>query len=288
MPGSSTSTALLRAAFFSVSARDTSLPTSSSGFNCSTTFDPAAIPNSRSARTAYRKNAMPGLHIQHARPPQGARPPDGTACFRSVPIGHTVSECPSASTCPLFALPGNCISAAIRAAEPAARQLFTLAYGATSSATSSTKRVTAAASSLGDSHSTKRRIAAVISARCACAKARIGSTAAMIAKDGSANAPRSKPLPDGRGSDWGVAWVRPEQIRRRKLENSGFAIQYSLPCPSWTSTKSGPFCPTAIPFFWSTASSNWKRTASSASRTSPLTSRTSPATFPISRSCPAC
>ena len=48
------------------------------------------------------------------------------------------------------------------------------------SETSSTNRLTAAASSLGDSHSTKRRMVAAISASCARAKESIESTAVII------------------------------------------------------------------------------------------------------------
>ncbi len=60
-PGSSTSTTALRRAASSVSGRDDSLPTSSSALTCRTTRRETGTSNSRTARTAYRKNAMPDL-----------------------------------------------------------------------------------------------------------------------------------------------------------------------------------------------------------------------------------
>ena len=57
---------------------------------------------------------------------------------------------------------------------------MTLAKDVIVSATSSTNRLTAAASSLGDSHSTKRRMVAAISASCARAKESMESTAVII------------------------------------------------------------------------------------------------------------
>src|SRR5262249_26334793 len=61
VPGSSTSTTLLFDTFFSVSERETSLPTSSSGFSYNNTLDPTAISNSHNARTANRKNTIPAF-----------------------------------------------------------------------------------------------------------------------------------------------------------------------------------------------------------------------------------
>ena len=83
---------------------------------------------------------------------------------RSVPTGHTVSAWPSAITCPLFFRPGNSTSHTRCLPNLPPGNVFTLANGVTVSETSSTNRLTAEGSSLGDSHSTNWRIRATISA----------------------------------------------------------------------------------------------------------------------------
>lgn len=59
VPGSSTNTPALFRACASVNVRELGLPTSSSEFNCKTTFRPTGTSNSRKASIACRKNATP-------------------------------------------------------------------------------------------------------------------------------------------------------------------------------------------------------------------------------------
>ena len=72
VPGSSTSTALLRCAFFSVSARDDSLPTSSSELICMHHL--VRHGHIQIAQSAHGENEErdAGFHIEHARSPEPA------------------------------------------------------------------------------------------------------------------------------------------------------------------------------------------------------------------------
>ncbi len=102
--GFETSTQSLFAAFFSVSAREEWLPTSSSELSCRSTRCGTGISNSRRTRVAKRKNAMPDF-ISSTPGPQSRPSFCRNGICRSVPMGHTVSRCPSTSTCPVTCAP---------------------------------------------------------------------------------------------------------------------------------------------------------------------------------------
>src|SRR5215467_14496276 len=82
---------------------------------------------------------------------------------RNVPDVQTVSEWPSVRMRPDFFFPGSFISQTTCFPNEPPGNVRTAAKGETVSETSSTKRLTAAGLSLGDSHSTNSPIVAIIS-----------------------------------------------------------------------------------------------------------------------------
>ena len=137
---------LARARRSSRSARaTTALPTSSSEFSCSSTFDRTGMSSSRSARTANRKNAIPAFMSStpgpHKRPlpwrngmlAQRAHRPDGVGVAQRQNLA------------PFFRRPGRCISHTRCLPNWPPGCVFTRANGAAVSATRSMNRSTAAA-----------------------------------------------------------------------------------------------------------------------------------------------
>jgi hypothetical protein len=107
-----------------------------------------------------------GFHVEHARPPE--RPSASrNGMVRSVPIGHTVSGMAQRQHLPALLSARQLHFAHHVLAEFSAGVSLHARMGATVSDTSSTKRFTAAGSSLGDSHSTNWRSNAAMGRSCA-------------------------------------------------------------------------------------------------------------------------
>ena len=163
VPGSSTSTALLRRAFFSVSARDDVAAHFFVGIDLQ-----QHLRRHRDVQFAQRAHGEneerdARFHVEHARSPQPAlrfaERHGAQRAQRPDRVGMAERQNLAAL------LPSRAASirssGAGRSVRPAGSS--TWPKGAAASASSSTKRLTAAGSSLGDSHSTNCRISATIS-----------------------------------------------------------------------------------------------------------------------------
>ena len=121
-----------------------------------------------------------GLHVEARQAPRAGHPPRGTACSPAFPMARQYRSGPAPAPGRSSSGPGSFISATRCLPKRPPGNVFTAAKGPTVSETSSTKRLTAAGLSLGDSHSTNRLIRATISGAWVCACARKGSILALL------------------------------------------------------------------------------------------------------------